>query len=64
VSGKFSEPHARIYVMNSDGSALQPIHQPIGRANVHPAWSPDGRSIVFTCGTGAKSSLYVFDMAV
>jgi len=63
VSGKFREPHPRIYIMNADGSALQPIRQPIGRDNVHPAWSPDGRSIVFTSGRGAGSSLYVFDTA-
>jgi Tol biopolymer transport system component len=61
ISAKFDEPQSRIYVMNADGSGLQAIQQPNGRDNVHPAWAPDGRTIVFTSGRGAGSSLYVFD---
>lgn len=63
VSAQLREPHHRIYIMNADGSMLQPIAQPEGDDNVHPAWSPDGRSIVFTSGKDSKSSLYIFDMA-
>jgi len=61
ISAKFRERRSRIYIMNSDGSGRQPIHQPSGRDNVHPAWAPDGRTIVFTSGKGVGSSLYVFD---
>lgn len=52
-----------IYIMDADGSTLRPILQPVGDDNVHPAWSPDTRRIVFTSGNGSKSALYVFEMA-
>jgi Tol biopolymer transport system component len=63
VSAKINEPHNRIYMMDADGSMLRPILQPEGDDNVHPAWSPDARSIVFTSGRDSKSALYVFEMA-
>jgi Tol biopolymer transport system component len=62
VSANIGEPHRRIYVMNADGSDLTPIGQPVNVDNVHPAWSPDGRSIVFTSGAESGGALYIFDL--
>lgn len=62
VSVRFREPQSRIYVMSADGSMVRPIRQFYGNDNVHPAWSPDGRSIVFTSGKGMGSSLHLFDI--
>ena len=36
-----------IFVMNSDGSALQPLTKTGRAADERPRWSPDGRKIVF-----------------
>jgi len=49
--------------MGADGSNPQPIHQPDGVDNVHPAWSSDRRRIVFTSGEGAEGAICAFDLA-
>ena len=63
VSARIDEPHSPIYIMEADGSNPQPIHQPDGIDNVHPAWSPDRRRIVFTSGKGAEGAICAFDLA-
>jgi Tol biopolymer transport system component len=63
VSAKIDEPHHRIYVMRADGTDTRPIRQPEDVDNVHPAWSPDGRRIVFTSGGEADGAIFVLDLA-
>jgi Tol biopolymer transport system component len=63
ISAKIDDAHHRIYVIGTDGLAPQPIVQPEGIDNVHPCWSADGTSIVFTSGKGNDSCLYVCDLA-
>src|SRR5471032_1255716 len=63
ISAKIDGPHHRIYIMRSDGAEVRAIGQPEGVENVHPTWSPDGGSIVFTSGSGAAASLQRFDLA-
>jgi hypothetical protein len=63
VSAKIDESYRRIYIMAADGSDRQRVKQPEDIDNVHPAWSPDGRSIVFTSGTGIEASLFILDLA-
>jgi len=63
VSAKNPGANFQIMTMNIDGGDVRLIRQPEGANNVHPAWSPDGRSIVFTSGTGASSSLWQFSFA-
>ena len=62
ISAKIDDQPYRIYVMEADGSDVRPIRQPQDADNVHPAWSPEGRSIVFTSGKGAKQALYILDV--
>jgi len=63
MSAQLDQPHRRIYVMQKNGSDVRAIAQPDGVDNVHPAWSPDGRSIVFTSGGGADTVLLRCDLA-
>jgi Tol biopolymer transport system component len=60
VSGKLDTSAFHIVVMNVDGSGIRKISQPENSDNVHPAWSPDGRSIVFTSGENRSGALWRF----
>lgn len=50
----------QILLIDVDGARARRIKQPAAD-NVHPAWSPDGRSIVFTSGRDNGSALWRFD---
>lgn len=54
-----------IYIMNADGSAQTSITRTGGRgSNLDPAWSPDGRMILFTstrAGDGGQARLYTMN---
>ena len=50
-----------IYTMNSDGSDLVRITDNPG-ADISPAWSPDGRKLVFASDRTGISNLYIADL--
>jgi WD40 repeat protein len=53
-------PHTEIYTVSPDsGRTRQLTNIPV--TNESPAWSPDGRQIVFSSDRGGESSLYVID---
>ncbi len=55
----FSTDEPRIYVMNTDGSGMQPLTD---INSYDPSWSPDGSQIAFTSNRGsAYWSIYVMD---
>ncbi len=52
--------NADIYLVNSDGSGRTPLVTSVG-ADEDPAWSPDGRKIVFTSQRDGNSEIYVMN---
>ena len=60
ASVELNDADFQILLIDLDGSRVQRIEQPESN-NVHPAWSPDGRSIVFTGGRGDGNALWRFD---
>ena len=63
VSVKVDAPCFRIMVIDLDGSSIRPIQQPEAVDNVHPIWSPDGASIVFSSGIEKSGALWKFAFA-
>jgi Tol biopolymer transport system component len=56
----FRSPEA-IYVVQADGSGLRNLTpKPVG-TYVAPAWSPDGRKIVFVSDRDGNSEIYVMN---
>ncbi|MFG0331845.1 MAG: TolB family protein, partial [Maioricimonas sp. JB049] len=50
-----------LYVGDADGTNVRKISEtPSG--HVYPAWSPDGRQLVFTGSAGQQSELFVCDV--
>jgi TolB protein len=47
----------QIYLMNPDGSEIQQMTT--SGANEDPAWSPDGRHLVFTSSRSGTKDVYV-----
>lgn len=53
----------RIYVVNADGSGLQPVSSVTTAFDSGPSWSPDGRRLAFASDRG-QTSVYVSDLSV
>jgi Tol biopolymer transport system component len=61
ASAKIDGIGFQILLIDADGGNVQRIEQP-GGDNQHPAWSPEGRSIVFTAGRDNEGALWRFDL--
>jgi serine/threonine protein kinase len=58
---KDTYPQSSLYVINADGSDLQPLPSAPG-GDFEPAWSPDGKQIVFTSLRDGYMQIYSYNV--
>jgi Tol biopolymer transport system component len=57
-----SNPNNVVYIMNADGSNVQPISDPAGNAD-NQVWSSDDTLIAYQSNLGGDNDIYVYELA-
>jgi Tol biopolymer transport system component len=57
-----SNPNNVVYIMNADGSNVQPISDPAGDAD-NQVWSPDNKLIAYQSNLNGDNDIYVYELA-